>query len=162
MSIDYEVHGDKELQEYLSTFPENTRREMRDLVEDLGEHAEAWMRLYAPRQRGPAGGALHRRITHTGPADRGATTDVIAGVLDNGDKHPLYVLGGTGIYSEGGTRITPNKPGGRLTFQKHGEPRRFRMSVKGQKSNPYAERAYHATELYAQGRVAAFSRELGR
>lgn len=160
MSVRFEIEGQKELDAYLATFPDRARAEMRDLVEDLGEHAEGWMRLYAPHQQGPAGGSLHRQIKSTQANDTGRNIQSVAGVTDRGSRHPLYVLEGTGLYAEGGSRITPNKPGGVLTFQKHGEPRRFKRSVKGQRPQQYARAAYNSTVLYALGRVSAFAREL--
>lgn len=47
-----------------------------------------------------------------------------------------------------------------LTFQKRGEPRKFRAWVSGQKPNPFMYRTYRHTAVYAKGQMRAIARAM--
>jgi hypothetical protein len=140
-------------------------REVRDLLDDLAKRGEYYIRLYAPAYSSE----LLRRIGRHGPRPavgaRGPEWEAVTGVVA-GDRYPLYVHGGTGIYKSGimggarsplpvpgGTLIRSRTPGKPMTFQKRGEPRKFRMSARGQRSNPFVLYAFQQLVPYARGRM---------
>lgn len=164
--IDVDIDGDGALWHFLTTFDEEASGAVYDLLDDLRKRGEYYIRLYAPSYSGE----LLRRIGSSVPtlgayADGGEEWEASAGVLE-GDRHPLYVHGGTGIYRAGrlgasqalrtpGIQgyITSLRPGKPMTFQKRGEPRKWKMWVTGQKPNPFVLYAYQQLVPYARGRI---------
>jgi hypothetical protein len=54
--------------------------------------------------------------------------------------------------------FTYNQRAPALTFQKRGEPRKFRAWVSGQRPNPFVYRAFMTTAVYAKGQLRAIAR----
>lgn len=163
--IDFEVHGEDELMRFLVVGHDRANAAVWEMLDDIRHRGEYYLRLYAPAYSGE----LLRRIGSNSPIPSGGPfgpeLEASAGVRE-GDRHPLYVHGGTGIYKAGrlgasaalrtpGTDgyIKSLRPGKPLTFQKKGEPRRWRMWVRGQKANPFVLYAYQQLVPYAKGRA---------
>ncbi len=91
----------------------------------------------APTDEGRLGGSWE--MTRKGPRTWSIATRVL---------YAKMVNDGTGIYGEAGRRITP-KRAAVLVFQWMGETW-FRGSVKGQKANPYVDRAVDKASNRAQ------------
>lgn len=135
-----------------------------DVVDDLTKRGEAYIRLYAPAYTGE----LLRRIDRTVPmpsvSAAGLTIEAQTGVRQ-GARYPLYAHGGTGLYKMGqmggvnpigiptGSNLIRPRGNRPMTFQKRGEPRRFRWSTKGQKPNPFMLYAWQQLVPYARGRI---------
>lgn len=141
-------------------------RGLYDLLDDLRKRGEHYIRLYAPAHHGD----LMRRVSSTAPMPSPEGLEAVAGVRQ-GDKVPLYVHGGTGIYKGGrlGGRLPApdglkirTKRGGPLTFQKANEERKFKMFVRGQKANPFVLYAFQQLVPYARGRIRRFDITRGR
>jgi hypothetical protein len=142
---------------------------LHDLLDDLRKRGEHYIRLYAPAHSGD----ILRRIDSTTPVPHEGGLQAIAGVRA-GDRHPLYVHRGTGIYAGGrlggrfpaagggGRRIYSRTPGRPMTFQKRGEPRKFRMWTRGQRANPFVLYAFQQLIPYARGRIHRFDITRGR
>ena len=149
-----DVRGLREAIDGLLEFEESVPREVYDLLDDLRKRGEQYIRLYAPAYSGE----LLRRVGSSAPGPDAAATglDMVAraGVRGGGD-HPLYVHGGTGLYSGGASKfpITSRTPGKPMRFQKRGEPPRYRMWVRGQKPNPFVRYAFQQLVPYASGKV---------
>lgn len=136
-----------------------------DVLDDLRKRGEHYIRLYAPAHSGD----ILRRIHSTAPEPFFDGLQAVAGVR-GGDKHPVYVHQGTGIYrngrmggrqpvstpTSGGQRIYARTPGQPMTFQKKGEPRRWRMWTRGQRANPFVLYAFQQLVPYARGRLRRF------
>lgn len=155
--LEIDVDGLNKVEAAVALMPQKNRLILRQVLNKLGDFALHYAQLFAPIQIGPGGGELLRRLQKSpirfkpGGAGGGGWYELLVGII-RGDRYPLYVHGGTGLYRQtgAGRLITPRRPGGWLTFQKHGEPRRFVRYVRGQRPQPFIERAYERTKTYAQ------------
>lgn len=157
-----DVEGEKAIMRSLVIGPAQIDKGVVEMIEDIGRRGETFMRLYAPAHSGELLRRIGRGPIHEVPSPTGTAIQQTIGVRA-GDKHPFYVHFGTGIYKRTGPRlIEPLKPGGVLTFQKKGEPRRFKRWVTGQEPNPFVERAYNLLVPYARIRAAAHAGRIFR
>jgi hypothetical protein len=146
-----ELHGDDALMRRLVVGNDRAKSAVAELVDDLATRGEHYIRLYAPSYSGE----LMRRIGRTPVRGHGpAGMEAVVGVHRGMSNYPLFVHRGTGIYGRTGQFIQPSKPGGVLTFQKRGEPRRFKKWVRGQEEQPFVRRAYELMIPYARLRMA--------
>lgn len=154
--VDIEIHNTHQVDLMLNHLDEQSRRQLKDYLDDIGLFAQKAARLEAPvgetRQ-------LVRRIQRTGVKQRGAYYEQVVGVTQ-GEPYPLYVHGGTGLYRKNDPkRIFPHPPRRYMRFTWKG--RRFRLRfTKGQKAQPFMETAFKAAKLYARGKVTHFGSEL--
>jgi hypothetical protein len=163
--IEFDVDGVESTIAWLRLIEQRARRRLRGLIAGAGTYATYWMRIYAPIGESAY---LFRHIDQTqvrwraGGAGGGGEWEVISGVRTGTSRHPIYVHNATGIYA-GRNYIRPQKHGRRggvLTFQKRGEPRKFRRWVRGQRAQPFAYAAYQQARLYVTARTMTFGREL--
>lgn len=180
-----DIEGTRAIIRVLAHTDQRRREWLKILTLDLGRHAMMMMRVYAPSGQSNylhshinMSGIVYR----PGGAGGGGSYEVIAGVRRGTSEHPIYVhqgtknpegqtihgalVGGTGdlqgrIYAKGAgafgraTSFTHAQRKPVLTFQKRGEPRRFRAWVSGQRPQPFAYFAFGHTAVYAKGRIRA-------
>jgi len=102
----------------------------------------------------------------------GGEWEAVAGIKAGTSMHPLYAEFGTGIYAgrglirarmdrapasviaTGHKRLT-RRQGGVITFQKLGEPRKFRWWVRGQRGQHYFYQTWRTLNVYAASRFFA-------
>lgn len=98
MARDVEIYIDPRLRAFLNSGPMRARA-LREVLDDMADHATAQQRIYAPVGET---GYLHAHIARTGikyfPGGYGGggRYEVVSGVLRGTSRHPLYVHGGTG------------------------------------------------------------------
>lgn len=149
----------------LDTFVERKKRELKDMLDDLGDYAVLRLLATVPVYNAYIFRHIDRTEVrwHPGGAGGGGEYEVVAGIKRGDSQHPLYAEFGTGIYVGRGM-IRPlhgdfvilSRAGGKgnvLTFQKHGEPRKFRPFVRGQKGQRYFYRTWRDVQVYASARV---------
>lgn len=159
-----EVHmtGADELDLHLMRMEEVGNRKLRGILEGLGNYAQHWMRIYVPRARGYTARHVDQTTARWRPggAGGGGSWEVVAGVRRGDSKHPLYVHGGTGIYSFRRNTIKPIH-GAWLKWYRGGRWHRAR-EVRGQRAQPFVYMAYQQTRLYANARILSLGHELTR
>ena len=162
--IEIDIQGFRRAMLAIDNIGDRSAHGIRNWLEGMGNYAVYWLRLYAPI--GETGGIL-RRIGHTkarwrpGGAGGGGEWEVIAGVRRTPEgPYPLYVSGGTGRYRPIAPDYIRARPGKVMTFEKRGEPRRFKTYSKGQRSQPFLYMSYQQVLLYANARVHLLGKEL--
>lgn len=157
--ITVEVNGAGEILAALAWL-ETRHERMKNMLLGMGSYGNYVMRLYTH----VSSGYTLRHIGHSGVrwrpggAGGGGSWEVVSGVKSGSSRHPLYHAQGTGIYA--GKGLIRPQTGKWLTFQKKGEPRRFRPWVRGQEPNNFLYIAYGHMKLYAMGSIHTLGREL--
>ena len=158
--IDIHIENEEYILKAIERQEHHVQRWARDLIDDLTKVAESTLTLTVPTYNL----YLFRHIAHDGPmwmpggAGGGGEWKSIIGIKEGESRHPLYVEFGTGIYGGRGLIWAEGVKGltGRyqkvMTFEKRGEPRRFRYWIQGQKPQRYM--------YYTWGVVNAFAIEL--
>lgn len=152
--IEIEVHGEELIMERLSAHEESAHEFGRETVRDLSRFATTWLISTVPRRTTYLWWHIDRTPTVwvPGGAGGGGTWEAIAGIKAGESKHPIYVEFGTGIYAGRGLIFAHTYfP---MTFQKRGEPRRFRMWTKGQPGQHYFYETWRSLNIYAVPRIA--------
>lgn len=113
------------------------------------------------------GTSQHPFFVHGGTANRDLDTMTNAAVLGGGGganlQGRIYARGGMTAkryqlrVAQRGTK-DPILRRPALTFQKQGEPRRFRAWVRGQRPQPFVYFAFQTTAIYVERRLAASGR----
>jgi len=144
--------------------------------------------LYLVRHVASSGVSYQAGGRSEGGVPGGGEYVAVVGIKAGHSMHPLYVNRGTGIYDTrpGASRqpIRPRAdrayqvyiiaPGDRqktkrkaghnrratMTFQKRGEPRKFRRSVKGQPPQPFLYTTWREMQLYAGARLVTLGAEI--
>lgn len=182
IEYEIEVRGEDAIERALDRIERWPRGDGQELLKFLGGLSTAWIRINAPT----GSGGLQRHIDydpvhwHPGGAGGGGVYETTAGVKRimstriESQIYPYWVHEGTSnrgrafIYPSdereeafGIQRRTPRRrAGGVLTFQKQGEPRKYRWRVKGQKPNPFVYRAYQQVSIYTRIRLQTLGREI--
>jgi hypothetical protein len=181
--ISFTIHGGPAAEAALARTAVLRSHKLREMTTNIGHVALYWMRIYAPIGETMY---LMRHLDispltwRPGGAGGGGTWEMVTGVKRGSSEHPLYVHEGTGIYGpkkklitakgyrryssvsdmrDAIDRVSNARPGENLpvmTFQKHGEPRRFRPYTRGQAPQPYVRLAYLQARLYAVSRTQGF------
>jgi hypothetical protein len=136
----------------LRRLQDNLPFELLKAVDGTARAAETFLHISAPTLNGYT--ARHIDRDRAG-LEVGGGIKAVAGVKRGESNHPLWADQGTGVHV-GHSPITPNRPlvidsesgrrhGGVLTFQKRGEPRRFRKRVSGQAAQHWATNAFRST-----------------
>lgn len=181
-----EVEGDENLLLAFDRIEAWPRRQGQDFLDWLTSNAAFWIRIYAPQGET---GALIRHVNrtavgwHPGGAGGGGTYEAMAGVrgIDTAGSrriYPTWVEKGTAnqgrgyIYPRGDASRLPAKTsaadlrrkrwGKVLTFQKQGEPRKYRYRVRGQRPQPFVFAAFHQVSIYTRARMLTLGREIVR
>lgn len=144
--IDIELKNEHEVMRSLGQVEEHNQHKARELIDELAKFTENMLTIMVPTYSL----YLFRHIDRSGPmwmpggAGGGGEWKAIVGIKDGPSRHPEYVEFGTGIYGNKGDFIWASGVKGLtgkrqkvMTFEKHGEPRRFRYWVKGQKPQRY-------------------------
>lgn len=141
--------------------------------------------LYLVRHVASSGVAYRAGGRSEGGVPGGGEYVVIVGIKHGSSMHPLYVgVTGTGLYGPRRQMIRPRAdrayqvyiiaPGPRermkrkaghnrratMTFQKRGEPRKFRRAVRGQPPQPFLYQTWREMELYARSRLLTIGGEI--
>jgi hypothetical protein len=160
--ITVEVEGEDKINFLLERAEQRLHSRIRGVLEGMGSHAVYWLRIYMHVQSG----YTLRHTDHTsarwrpGGAGGAGEWEVVSGVKRGTSRHPLYANQGTGLYVGRGL-IRPSRSKV-LTFQKRGEPRRFKRYVRGQEANPFLYLAFQQVRLYANARIHTLGSELFR
>jgi hypothetical protein len=170
--IEIEVQGEEKILLALNRAEESFHGVARDHVTDMSQFVTAWLAATVPTYDR----YIMRHISREpatwlpGGAGGGGEWVAVAGIKAGTSRHPLYAEFGTGIYAgrglirarydraratviETGLSRLSRRRGGVLTFQKHGEPRRFRYWVRGQKGQHYFYETWRTLNVYANARV---------
>lgn len=131
------------------------RVQMIEILGETGRIAEDLMKTNVPRQTGQLAASIELHPIQYSPGGAGGgglwTVEVRVGA---GVPHLQWVVEGTGVYGPRGGWIRP-KRAKFMTFQKKGEPRRFREVVAGQKpQREWIAIALYAAEAYMKNAVA--------
>lgn len=161
--IKIEIEGEEKIRLAFDRQQVRMGAKLRDIVDDLAEFAEHSLEGFVPQYNQ----YTLRHIDRDGPmwmpggAGGGGEYKAIVGVKEGTSRHPIYTEFGTGIYAGRGliwATAGPGKLTGRygpvMTFQKHGEPRKFRYWVRGQRGQRYFYLTWQVVHAYAQARMA--------
>ena len=144
--IEIGVEGEDEIQVRLKFQEARQAAKLRELVDELADVASLALIMNVPRRSDYIMNHIAREGARwmPGGAGGGGEYKAIVGIKEGTSRHPLYVDQGTGIYAGRGLIWATQGPGyltGKyapvMTFQKQGEPRRFRSWTKGQKGQHY-------------------------
>lgn len=143
--------------------------------------------LYLVRHVASSGVSYQAGGRGEGNVPGGGEYVAVVGIKHGHSMHPLYVHTGTGIYGPRGMPIrpradrayqvyiiAPDAPESRLrgkrkaghnrratmTFQKRGEPRKFRRSVRGQRPQAFLYVTWREAQLYASRRLLTLGGEI--
>lgn len=177
-----EVEGDEIIDKDLEHIGDAAGRHLRRIVDSIANTSLYWLRIYVPVGESMY---ILRHTDRTpikwrpGGTGGGGTYEVAIGIRRGLSEHAAYVNRGTGIYAGRGaitprgdrrradviatqrpritgrpTKRTRRRPA--LTFQKRGEPRRFRYSVRGQPPQHFLYNTWRQTVVYARARIITF------
>lgn len=146
--IEIKVENEHDVIRSLERVEEHNHRKARELVDELSKFTENMLTIMVPTYNL----YLFRHIGRDGPvwmpggAGGGGEWKAIVGIKQGESLHPLYVEFGTGIYRQGsrgrliwadGVKGLTGRYQKVMTFEKRGEPRRFRYWTKGQPAQRY-------------------------
>lgn len=124
--------------EKIDGFNDFAERKLRDLVHDGTQFGETTMSVLVPRGRTHRlADAVESEVSVVSPSKTIGTVGINQAIA----PHARYVDEGTGIDGPFGKPISITRPSrkgnrpGQMTFQKQGEPRRYRRVVKAEPSN---------------------------
>lgn len=162
--IEIDIEGEDKIQLALKAQGARQEAGLRELVDELSAAAEMTLVGLAPR----SSNYILEHIGREGPvwmpggAGGGGEWKAIVGIKEGTSKHPLYVDQGTGIYAGQGLIWATQGPGyltGKyapvMTFQKEGEPRRFRYWTRGQRGQRYFYMTWRVLNALAHARILA-------
>jgi hypothetical protein len=162
--IEIDVQGEDKIQAALHAQEARQSQGLRELVDDLADVASVSLIMNVPRYNDYIMNHIAREgpVWMPGGAGGGGEWKAIVGIKEGDSRHPLYVEFGTGIYAGRGLIWATAGPGfltGKyapvMTFEKRGEPRRFRYWMKGQKGQHYFYLTWRVLNAIAMARVAA-------
>lgn len=170
--IDIEIQGEDKIFAALHRAEEEQHGRAREHIDALSGYATAYLVATVPVGKG----YILRHVGHEdatwvpGGAGGGGEWVGVVGIKRGNSMHPLYAESGTGLYA--GRRLIrarydraratvvatglprlARRHGGVLTFQKEGEPRRFRFWVRGQSGQHYFYQTWRALTAYARARM---------
>src|SRR4051794_6550818 len=173
--IDIKVEGEDKILAALDYAEQRLHSRTRDHVNDLSRFVTAHLAATVPVYDSYILRHIDREPSRwvPGGAGGGGAWEGMAGIRRGTSLHPLYTEFGTGIYAgrgrkrlirarydraqasviATGNRRLSRRAGGVLTFQKHGEPRRFRYWVSGQKGQHYFYFTWLDLNIYAAARI---------
>jgi len=161
--IDIEIEGEEKIILALERMEDRQRQELREIVDEFSKFSAFWLIAHVPTYDT----YLMNHIDRDGPvwmpggAGGGGTWQAVVGIKEGRSRHPLYVEQGTGIYAGKGLIWASGVKGltGRyqkvMTFQKHGEPRKFRSWTRGQPPQQYFYGTWRALNAFAMAKMAA-------
>ena len=161
--IDIEIEGEEKILLALDRQQERMQDQLRDLVDELATFSAFWLISHVPVYDT----YIMRHIDRDGPvwmpggAGGGGEWRSVVGIKEGTSRHPIYVEQGTGIYAGKGLIWASGVKGltGRyqnvMTFQKHGEPRKYRPWVRGQRPQQYFYLTWRALNAFATAKIAA-------
>jgi hypothetical protein len=160
--ITIELQGEDKIQAGLRMQEARQELNLRELVDDLAEAAEATLIAVAPR----SSNYILEHIAREGPVfmpggpGGGGEWKAIVGVKEGTSRHPIYVDQGTGIYA--GREIIIRPVGVMPITKKFGEvgpggvtKTKFRWYVRGQPGQHYFYLTWRALNALAASRIAA-------
>jgi hypothetical protein len=170
--VEIEIEDEHDIFARMERMEHELQGEARRMIDDLAEFTENWLKANVPIYDT----YLFRHIDSEsarwvpGGPGGGGEWQSVAGIKRGRSAHPLYVEFGTGIYA--GRRLIrarydraqasviatglprlSRRAGGVVTFQKHGEPRRFRYWVRGQRGQHYFFYTWTVLNVYAHTRL---------
>jgi hypothetical protein len=162
--IDIHIEGEDKIQTALRVQGARQEANLRDLVDELADVASLALIMNVPRRSDYILNHIAREgaAWMPGGAGGGGEWKAIVGIKEGRSRHPLYVDQGTGIYAGRGLIWSTQGPGALtgkyapvMTFQKQGEPRRFRYWTKGQKGQHYFYLTWRILNAVAEARILA-------
>lgn len=150
--VSVELENEGELDAKIVAYGERKRRQLRDMVDDIGQFAHSRMAAIVPVRNY----YLFRHVDWTGVHST-VTTDVAdfvatVGVKAGESKHPLYVNFGTGIYGAVGWYVTPQVRKYMAWTDKTGM-RWFAKKTRGQRPQHFLYATWTYTQVYAWARI---------
>jgi hypothetical protein len=162
--IEIDIEGEDKIQASLKVQEARYTAQLHELLDELADVASVALIMNVPRHND----YILNHIAREGPAwmpggaGGGGEHKAIVGIKEGTSRHPIYVEFGTGIYAGRGLIWSTQGPGaltGRygpvMTFEKHGEPRRFRYWIQGQKGQHYFYLTWRVLNAIAAARIAA-------
>lgn len=172
--IEIEIEGEDKILLALRRAEERQHGVAREFVNDMSRFTTAELAARVPLYSGYTFRHIGREPATWVPGGAGGGGEWVgvAGIKRGNSQHPLYAESGTGVYA--GRRIIrarydraratviatglsrlSRRRGGVLTFQKLGEPRKFRYWVSGQEGQRYFYGTWRALDIYAGSRFFA-------
>ena len=160
-----ELEGEDKIILGLERMQVRMQGKLREMIDELAHLAEDALVAFVPTYSLYILDQIDREgpVWMPGGAGGGGEWKAIVGVQEGASRHPIYAEFGTGIYAGKGLIWASGVTGltgryqGVMTFQKRGEPRRFRYWVKGQRGQHYMYRTWQITNAVARARVLARS-----
>ena len=171
--IEIDIEGEAKIQAAFLRAEQHFHDSAREHVSDLSQFTTAWLAATVPTYDKYIFRHISREVPmwRPGGAGGGGEWESVAGIKEGTSQHPLYVEFGTGIYGRRGKpygarwdrapasviatgrrRLTKRR-GGVMTFQKHGEPRKFVRWVRGQPGQHYFYETWRVLTIYSRTRV---------
>lgn len=166
--ISIEFENEKEIGYVIDIIEGKARRYLYDLLDDTGDVARYWLRMYVPVETG----YLWEHIEKSGPtwvpggAGGGGHKKVVVGIREGISKHPLYAALGTGLYkSKTGLAYSPGrgfiKPKTHKYMTFYGKSGWVRTKrTKGQRPQRFLYLTFQQTRLYLNTRLHNFGQEM--
>ena len=162
--IEIKIEDEKDIILGLERMEARQQRKLREIMVELSNVASLSLISLVPQYSN----YIMNQINREGPtwmpggAGGGGEWKGIVGVREGASRHPLYVEFGTGIYAgrgliwarRGGLILTGRRQSV-MTFQKQGEPRKFRYWIRGQRGQHYFYTTWQALNAYARVRMSA-------
>lgn len=159
--IEIDIENEEKIIASLERMELRIRGQAREMVNELANVTSLTLIGLVPNYDG----YLMEHIDRDGPvwfpggAGGGGEWKAVVGIKQGDSRHPIYVEMGTGIYAGRGLIWAEGVKGltGRyqkvMTFQKRGEPRRFRYWVSGQRPQRYFYSTWRILNAVAAARI---------
>jgi hypothetical protein len=156
------LEGFEEAEARLFALEQRVRRYPRQIADELADESVALIRQNAPRREGYIFRHTDRSpvLFEPGGAGGGGAYAATAGVKSGDSRHPLYVHQGTGFYGAVGWWIVPRIAKKMRIPAGRGFPTIFTSKTRGQRANPFVQRAYTQVKFSAQSRLLYFGADV--